>query len=520
MSANMLINRLPLSIVVVVGLLLFFTSSVSFAAPVKPGHLKIVFAAGLGKANANTKDKETAKEGEKSRPPASLKAACEGLGKSFLVRRGVFHHGIVNSFSCFEGDKALTEKNSQKDHDWLLRVSKDLSGKWLFEMFYQDEKDPQAKLSLPDGENMLAALSDPAVQKTIAAQIMDALPMSRLIDQKAIDSGLRYDGRKDANLPDPPAEYKIFSLEYVPGAKVWVPRVIGNAKKSKKGKKLVKWDVTLDEQMEPGKTYWAQGPLGRGQYAKNFEKALGTALAKHGIESDFLSQTVDAFYDTLASGYVGVRYGYPMAQGDNLVTKAPMIGILTEVRGGPLEGLRWYWDFAPELKEKVNGQETSYTWSRPTLGWSFGLTLPWFIKRIDVTPKFGVMDFDASFLVETPNGSEARRFRLKNASNFGLELGVESAAPWFLVRFWGASDVSGIVDLGGSGTVTSLRGGLDTVWDFYKISDSFELSVLVFGYGERLSLATKAKEKDPSDIEIESVSFNMAFVGAGILLTW
>lgn len=511
----MLTSRLKLG--AVIGSLLFFFASPSFAQPVKPGHLKIVFAPGLGKVKGKKKSEE--KKEEEDKPQASLKAACEGLGNGFVVKKGLFRHGIVSSYSCFEGDKSLSEK-AAKEPDWLLRISKDATGKWQFEMFYQDEKEPQAKLTLPDGENMLAALNDPTVQKTIAAQMMDSLPMSRLIDRESIKARLSYDGRKEETLPQPPVEYKIFSLEYVPGARIWVPKVVGQAKKAKKGKKLVKWDVTLDLELEPGKTYWAQGPLGRGQYGKNFEDTLGKALAKHGIKSDFLSQTVDALYDTLASGYVGLRYGFPMAKGDNLITKAAMVGILTEVRGGPLEGLRWYWDFAPEIKEKVNGQETSYTWSRPTLGWSFGLQLPWFVKRIDVTPKIGVMDFDASFLVETPNGKEARRFRLKNASNFGLELGIESSAPWFLVRFWGASDVSGVVDLGGSGTVTSLRGGIDTVWDFYKISESFDLSFLVFGFGERLTLATNDKEENPTDIKIESVSFNMAFLGAGILLTW
>lgn len=510
----MLRNILKLN--VVVGTILFFFASPSFAVPVKPGHLKIVFAPGIGKTKTKKKSEEKKEEGK----APTVKAACEGLGKSFVIKRGLFRHGIVRTVSCFEGEKALSTKFTDKEHDWLLRVTKDKTEKWQFEMFYQDEQEPQAKLTLPDGEKMLAALNDPAVQKTIAAQMMDALPMSRLIDQKTIKSRLAFDGRKVENLPSPPDEYNIFSLEYVPGARVWVPKVVGQAKKTKKSKKVVRWDVTLEQELEPGKTYWAQGPLGRGQYAKNFEDSLGVALAKHGIKSDFLSQSIEALYDTLASGYVGLRYGYPMTKGDNLITKAAMVGILTEVRGGPLEGLRWYWDFAPEIKEKVNGQETSYTWSRPTLGWSFGLHLPWFIKRIDVTPKVGVMDFDASFLVDTPNGKEARRFRLKNASNFGLELGIESTAPWFLVRFWGASDVSGVVDLGGSGTVTSLRGGIDTVWDFYKISDAFELSVLVFGFGERLTLGTNDKEENPTDIKIESVSFNMAFIGAGILLTW
>src|SRR5690606_7109154 len=124
------------------------------------GHLKIVFASGIGKKPAKKKNEKSEEDGQPAADAKkyTLRRACLGIGNNFVVKKGLYGHGIVKNFSCYEGEKLLS-KRASKDHDWLLRVSEETSGKWNFEMFYGDEKEPQAKLTLPGGEKMIRALN-------------------------------------------------------------------------------------------------------------------------------------------------------------------------------------------------------------------------------------------------------------------------------------------------------------------------------------------------------------------------
>lgn len=489
----------------------------SFAGSVNKANIKIVLEESI-----LPKDPKENAQIKKAWPNA-----CKVFGESFLVRRNYFGHGIAENYECFLGKQRLNGTSKIGKPDWTVQITAEGEG-WLMQVFYKDKPKPETLTPIPKTPKMIEAMIDPKVSRLLALQVMDSLPMARVVSPQELSTGITYtpeQGFDRKDIPAPIKEYNVYTLKFIDSQKVWAPKIIGKATLESSSDGSNKWKMDLVAAPNDTVIYWAQSSNGRGSEARNINSKLNSVLIRHGVDASIFDKGIQALYDTLASGYVGARFGYPITKGDSIISRSMMVGILAEIRGGPFEGLRWYWDFAPEIKEKAsNGETLSFTWSRPSIGWSFGLNIPWFIKRIDVTPKLGVLDLDAKVPIDTGNGSTVPgTFRMKNSTNLGLELGIEAPYPWFLVRLWGASDVSGIVDVGGSGTMTSLRGGLDTYWNFYKISRYFDLSVLVFAFGERLSLTQDEKDKkvvSGTNLKIEGVSYNLAFFGLGAVLTW
>lgn len=459
------------------------------------------------------------KQGKKSLDQAAAwKKTCSRLAKAFTVQQNFYKHGIAKKYSCYFEGKHTGGVNNKGD--WTLKVQPD-EKEWRLALFFRDQTEPEAEIKLPASPEMLTILSDPAVAKPLAMYLMDQLPVARYVEQKEISQALEYkQPKKKAKAPNAPPAYDLFELEYIASANMWVPRPLGSAT-LKKDKGSNRWEVKLTSQDKVPQGFWAQSVNGRGGEGDKYKSSLNDGLKKYNLDTNLLDSAKDALLKTLAGGYVGFRYGHPITVGQDIISKSAMIGILVEVRGGPLEGLRWYWDFAPETIQVLDGQKYSVTWSRPSLGWSFGLNINWIIDRIDLTPKLGLMDFDGTVPVPTTTGNVPAKFRLKNSSNIGFELGVETQAPGVLIRLWGASDASGVLDLGGTGRVTSLRGGVDTYWDAYKISSYFDLAVLVFMFGERLSLAKESDDAvGDTNLKLQGLSYNLAFFGAGLVLTW
>lgn len=450
---------------------------------------------------------------------SAWKNACASLGSAFKIKGNYFFHGIASSHRCRLPSK---KKRFPKKDGWTLKVVPDQTS-WTLTMYYGRSAEPEARLVISGGTKVIKALADRQIAMLVAMRLMDDLPMARFIDERSVKNSFSYEDKSENEKLAPIEEYNIFGMTYLPDRNLWIPKVMGKAVLQKDEKKgLWNWRVKLDEPLQPDQAYWAQDARGRGSNASQLSENLKGELSKHNISGNLFDEATQTLYDSLVSGYVGIRYGYPISKSDSLISEAAMVGIFTEVRGGPLEGLRWYWDFAPEVKKRINGEIMNFSWSRPSIGWSFGLKFnSLIVNRIDVTPKIGLMDLDAKVPFETSRGIVPVKFRFKNATNLGIEVGVETASPWFIVRIWGATDASGFVDLGGPGTIKSLRGGIDTYWDLYKLSDHIELSVLVFGFGEKLSLAKNKGEVDASsNVRIEAIGYEFGIVGAGLILVW
>lgn len=495
------------------------------------------------------KSKHKLKGKKKKKYKKKWKKACKKLGKYLQVGNGPRGSGIFSNFSCYDGKKIIAGAKNKEKSRWAMQVTDAPKGVDI-EIFHITEEAGKPKLNqealveLPGSEKAISALGDTEVASLVALELLDGLPASRVVDLpdtsvKSIKS--RDKLKRSYPVPKGPKNLAIYSLAFDTITNSWVPSVVGKAKnktkkfkfkkeydpnKKHKFKQTHKWSVKLKKsKFESGAVYFAQSTKGRGTDQKDIHDALDFALLRYGMSTNPL---FDAFFDTLASGYAGIRYGLSMTSGDPIVSKSNMIGIFTEVRGGPLEGLRWYWDFAPRTEASVGEENLHFEWSRPTFGWSFGLEMDGMITRMDAVPKIGWMNLDAR--VGIPKNDETgavqtEDFLMENSLAIGIEVGIESQTTWFLMRLWGASDGAGIFnDLPGAGSITSLRGGIDAYIDLLNPLDSFDASLLVFVLGERISLSRNASENTElaaeTGVNLEGLAYNLAFLGVGMTLQW
>lgn len=231
--------------------------------------------------------------------------------------------------------------------------------------------------------------------------------------------------------------------------------------------------------------------------------------------------------DTLAAGYAGIRLGTSMTQDVPLLAESQMVGILAEVRAGPLNGLRWNWDFGPEVKKIDNGYEQAFTWSRATLGWSFGFPFQSFISKLDVVPKIGVMSLDGTVGLRSALSKDVvdvARFRQRDVLNVGIETGVEMELPWFLMRFWGASDISGFVNIDEDAKVSSIRGGLDVYFKLLRLFDHYHLTLLTFASMDQVTMEKMSVGDDPavgtSGSKLAGITYQIVYAGLGLAVRW
>ncbi|MGE0174613.1 MAG: hypothetical protein AB7T49_17595 [Oligoflexales bacterium] len=456
-------------------------------------------------------------------PPASesnsslpFKQFCKNLSRALVISDGSFSGGPFAGSLCSQNGTVIdgTAEKSQ----WELKIFHSdnlLTFSLAFKWSAKERPVEEARFQIPFNEKMIVALMDEEVAADIAYKLLDSLPINLAVrGAKLNQEGLKgLQGKSALRFSD---SISTFELKYHAKLKRWLPYNTNVWKRSKQG------GFQIHDRAVPIDTrnfIFVQNRKGRLQRSEEIDDELNQHLERYGISQSLFKKWLGkSIVDTLASGYVGARYGYPLARNDPLISKAAMVSVFTEVRGGPLKGLRWYWDVVPKVKARVENELLTYTWSRPSLGWSFGFATDWkLINRIDATPKFGLLDFDAQLPLKSSLsgvGIVGRRVRLKNEPNLGLEVGVESVHPWFLLRLWGSRDASGLVNISKSGSVSSQRLGLDTYWDMTKIG-GFEVSLLIFTFWERLSIGFNSKASD-----IASIHYQQAFAGLGVTLTW
>ena len=462
--------------------------------------------------------------------------------------------GPFSDFKCLgPGKRFLAGNKSIKSPKWIIQV---VDTKETFEITAQhrvlkegkSHNHTEAKVEIPASEKSMEVLSDPEVSNLISLSISDSLPFAMPIDLENRNiKQLRKRDKLKRLQPLPRGEnLTVFSLIYDKKKDKWKPQIVGLAKNitskkklkdvppdepKKKFKQVHKWKLRLSKsKIDSDAEYFAQSSKGRGASFKEIGDKLDYTLAKYGLSRNPL---LSAFIDTIASGYTGIRYGYPVVTGDPLISQATLVGIFAEVRGGPINGLRWYWDFSPRTTTVVEGNELFFEWSRPTFGWSFSREFNHFLlTRADIVPKVGWMNLEAKVYIpsqlENEDGSQAEgvteEFTLENSFAAGIEIGIEKQTTWMLLRLWGAGDGAGFLNtLPGAGSTTSLRGGLDAYFDFVDYG-SFESSVLLFTFGERISLSRNPSEsaqlEEEAGVALEGISYILGFVGVGVTLTW
>lgn len=494
----------------------------------------------------------------------SWKDACERLGLALTAFQGYYQHGAFSKHRCLGFNP---DKKDPKTHRWHLQV-REKEDQVVLELSYQLAKNKEkmilGRFEFGSSSQTLLALADDMVASQIAYALLDQLPMARVISRKEWrqrqfggvpliktapvtadeDSGgftdwmkdkpqktksrRRGQRRKKGSVTDPIVPYKayfLYHLAYDEETKSWQPKLLGYAKLDKAKRAPIDpdkpatstWKITAIRKPDNGrKAIFASNRLGRAAAGKMIARQAYMSLAQYGIKP----KNSNMLADTLASGYVGIRYGFPMLKVQSIIAQSSVISAFSDFRGGPLKGFRLMYDFAPEVKQTFIEGDASFSWDRLSLGWSLNFDVgsdP--AKRIDIIPRLGVASYKANLpVVNAQTGIRSfAPFVVDKALNYGIEVGAETETAWLLLRGWGAFDTAGQSE--NNAKVTSIRGGLDAYWDLFEISDSFDLTILTFVNGERLSMSAQADNTTPGTVAT-GLRFSLAFAGVGLTITW
>ncbi len=496
------------------------------------------------------------------------KKTCEQLAKAMTAEKGPWGYGVFGSYACYREKTRVA--GTEKPAKWQITVTdgaKEVSFV-LYRLLADGSKLEMSKVTMPPSEYTVQFFQDDEFSDLVAFTLMDALPVGMLVTKPMLKgSPPKFKGRhwragmaKDFKygVPPPPEELTLYRLSFDEGSKQWRSKVVGSAKKvsvtepkKKKQKKqtiLVGGDVTYETSdavaaaLSTG-TLWAHnanGPGARatelGDITKEAQLALDAAAA-NGQLLDFLkgkiTNVLSGLLDTAASGYVGLRYGLQVIPGDELLSKMSFFGLLVEVRGGPVKGLRYYYDKYPEttLKQEGAGGEmfdTSISSSRHTLGFSVDFNPGFLVDRLTVDPKIGMWAYNATLMVERVEGTESvkrpEKFELGNTVSLALEVGAELLSDWYTLRGWYAID-SGFSLLKTGGKVTSNRFGIDAFFTagptFPLFGVPFKTALMAFYFYEDVSISREIEDDlAAGEVEITEVPYQVGFAGGGVGISW
>jgi hypothetical protein len=175
---------------------------------------------------------------------------------------------------------------------------------------------------------------------------------------------------------------------------------------------------------------FAHHTKGRG---RNSQAAL-TRLAATEKNGGVMS-IINRFLGSFDANMSGIRFGQQILRPKNAYGNSPMLSVFSEIRSGPLSGLRFYYDKAPESNFVTeDGNQGYWGWSSLSLGWSFATPLPKFVKPIlsqfDIYPKIGYLNLASRMTARDLDGNfYPIDLKIDKKLLLGLELGAEH--PWY-----------------------------------------------------------------------------------------
>ena len=450
---------------------------------------------------------------------------CNTISKYFENRTGTIGRGSFSRISCLPKptslDKILKQPNKPS---WVLMLS-DTDARSGFEFFFivGSKGLSQASQLMGPTNSFLADIKEPKYLKNICFYLLDQLPVFSLVTVKSETSSVTLDPQLDPEIL--PKEYILYTLRFDSKNQVWLPRAVGFAKPPEKKSAINnEWQVTLHKGvLSSNEPLFAHNSAGRGMLRKTFLDNLGSFFSKFGLQS-----LITGILSSLDSNLSGIRYGYPMLKSQDIISKSSMLSMFTEIRGGPLSGIRIYYDKTPLIKRTSSEQLVEhFGWSCLNLGWSFNIPVPLFassvVHKFDFAPKIGVYNLDSLLAVtDESNVQQTANFTLKNAMNAGFETGVEHATKNLgLLRGWLAFNRSWGTQGATATRITSTKAGIDVYWNLLDIG-KMKFKLLTFGSAESLRLS---KDPPPADDEssvvaITDLSYNLVFLGAGATIAW
>lgn len=488
--------------------------------------------------------------------------ACNVLGKSMSAGQGPWDLGVFSSYSCWLDEKKISS-GPAKNKSWILE-------------YRETQENVFIVLSDPDHRKIAEVIMAPSRWTTyffadrefcdlMAMKLLDGMPAIGVLRKGTVSNDGTFKSRypyantkggRKFPLVLPPKNivaYKLFvdsasgffSAEtYGSAAQKSVdPETVvsGKDKSAKKqekslGEPSIHW-LANEELIETNREQdvFFQNQTGRNRRSADIQPAIDKAqkildeAAEGGILSSVLRGLKKGILATTASGYVGLRYGPQILPGDPLLAKTAFLGLIGEIRGGPVAGLRFYYDKVPMTTVVQNGIETSIAWGRFIVGRSFGLNLSKFVDRVDITPKLGLWNFHAKLPIEFDEAgqvSKAGSFDLANAVSLALEAGIEWSSSWYSVRPWYSIDAAGAISKVNKKRVTSNRVGLDSYWTagpkFSVLKVPFKTTWLLFAVYETIGLTNNDPKTvlDDGESEITAIKFSSGYAGAGVAISW
>jgi hypothetical protein len=535
---------------------IFVVTSPAFSQTfVTPQPLKIIWKESKSRKPANDK-KALAKRQEKA------KDACQSLGKALQVGRGPWGFGAFSTFVCYRDNKVVSGK--ARKTDWSLIIL-DTEKNASFTLMAGNKIVAEVKIQ--PSEFTFQILSDNEFIDLLAYSLLDSMPMGLNVTKASMKKTTtkflgRYWRAGDASnfkykMPPPPEEIILYHLRKNDKNGRFVSQVVATAKVNKltkpKAKKDGKRDILVGGSVlyeadssiaaDIGKnSLWGQNAAGPGGRQAELKTIIDEAhlqldaAAKDGSLDEFLHSQdggiTKFLLATTASGYVGLRYGLQVLPGDSIISKTNLFSLLLEIRGGPVKGLRYYYDKIPKTvskKELSDGteDESSIESARHVLAYSFGFDPGFLVDRVTIDPKLGMWSFNASLPSNLDDDGVPREiidFTLGNTLSLALEIGTELQSDWYTLRGWYAID-TGFSVLKKGGTVTSNRFGIDAYFtagpQFSLLGLPVKTALLAFYVYEAVTL--KNGDNIPSEDgeeKISEVPYSTGYAGGGIALSW
>jgi hypothetical protein len=517
----------------------------------EPPALKIVW----DKAGSRKDSESMKKNGDKD-----WIAACSNVAKGLLIGKGPWAMGIFQAASCYIDDKLVAGRD-HGPNSWILKYVEGEKFSTLTLRTNSKSDNAVSTVSYPASIYSMKFFMDQGFVDLASLRLLNELPVMGWVPRgilrnsedrktRAIfvpPSGMRmyktasppeslavYSAAEDGGLVMPQISGKALRAKFVEPQEVSAAEQAKNVKKAKSNARdfYLIWkfdDESRKASLRQG--LWVHDSRGAGFLLPELDAAINDAASQlnDAIDEGLFSRFLKGLQATAASGYVGVRYGAQVLSGDPLLKKTAFFGLVAEVRGGPVEGLRYYYDKVPSRKNTIDGLETSIEWSRHIVGKSFGLGLSRFVDRVDVTPKIGLWAFDAK-LVDSYNddGTAATvgTFKMASGMSFSIEAGVEWLSPWYTIRPWYSYDYANALNSVTSKKVTSSRVGLDTYWTAGPVFKFFgmPLKTALMGFFIYEIISLSSSNPNPTlqegEREIVAVEFSGGYAGAGVAVSW
>ena len=454
--------------------------------------------------------------------------ACGSLMTLFGNPEGRFGHGPFTSVECLEKPTTLKELAGKRTKpSWTMQVLDNDKQSGIAIYFMGSSRPrPEAIQQGSPSDKFMEGLTHKKVANALALTLEDALPMFTLL--RVADDARQIDVESPL-LPDPvPEEFVVYTLEFDAAADLWVPAPVGYIKSEDAGlSRDIKWKLRLHEgAFHKGQMLFAHNEQGRGMMQESTGSRLSSLLGRFGVTS-----LIEGMKTALSQNISGIRYGYPLLPPLDVVGGSKMLSLFTEVRAGPLSGLRLYYDTAPKVTDiTATGEKVYFGWSALEVGWAFNLNLPAWLapvaNRLDVQPRAGLITLDSKMVGSDQFGLQwVADFKLDGATVYGLEVGIER--DFFkksLLRGWTGALYSwsalGITET----NFLSVRAGLDLYWNLFDMGP-LKFKGLFFGSMENLSIHKRfTVPADNAKIDrggvITDVSYQLIFCGVGATVAW